>query len=57
MKKLSERNFTSEYNIEQASDRVKIVAKLRQYSMTLSAILWLHRNTYVHHIALHWNVI
>jgi len=29
---LSERNLISEYNIEQASDRVKIVAKLRQYS-------------------------
>jgi len=27
-----ERNLTSEYNIKQAPDRVKIVAKLRQYS-------------------------
>jgi len=29
---LSERNLTSEYNIKQASDRVKIIAKLLQYS-------------------------
>jgi len=38
LKKLSERNLTSEYNIKQASDRVKIVATLRQYSKQVLSV-------------------
>jgi len=35
---LSECNLTSEYNVKQASDRMKIVAKLRQYSKQVLSV-------------------